>query len=572
MMQLQCSSNAVHNALFCHEILVEILAYLSPGWFPWLRSDRDSDSRKSEIREDIKTRRALQRTLASCARTCQAFSEPALAELWRVLDHYILLLRFLPWRRSRNGVFDGMIELEPEIDDRAWSRFRWYARLVCEMNGSVYPDDIGVHRNTWTLLASRLQGEPFLPCLRRLQMPVDVLKDTMPFLFSLSPTVRVLTFEFDHPWYSTRVLGYGLSVSDDTEFLHTFLHLISGSAGDPLNASMCRLLEGDTEEVMQHLRSCARLDVLQRLDLRKARYTIDRSAVSALSRLGSLHTLRIGLSAQDPPTTPLFTGFASLRNLSLGYLPITVLSEILTTGSLRASSLRSIEFDTSTKARNHAIPISEFQHHLSSIRATLPDELESVRLKLTYHSNTGPPPPLSDLFAPFLSLGSLKLFEVFFRSKCVLRVADEDLRALASAWPDLEVLYIRTWDSMRPPRGFSTTRPPTVATLAEFARGCPRLHKVTFPGLDVAALAEEDGAPHSHFEVEAHQGVRFLDVGALVGDNGLSAQDVASVLDRLFPCHEEYSRVGGEHHRTKSWFAVQDAMREIRAARIAITV
>ena len=227
-----------------------------------------------------------------------------------------------------------MQDLEPEIDDRAWSRFRWYARLVCEMNTSVYPDDVGVHPNTWILLAIRLKGEPFLPSLRRLHMPVDVFKDTIPLLFSLSPTIRVFTFEFDHPWY-TRVLGHGLSASDDTDFLYSFLHLISESSGDPPNASIGHLLEGEAEEVKEHIRSCARLSLLEQLDLsiNKTRYTIDYSAIRALSRLSSLHTLAltIGLPAQGSPMTPLFAGFAGLANLSLGYLPITALSEILTT-------------------------------------------------------------------------------------------------------------------------------------------------------------------------------------------------------------------------------------------------
>ena len=265
-----------------------------------------------------------------------------------------------------------MQDLEPEIDDRAWSRFRWYARLVCEMNTSVYPDDVGVHPNTWILLATRLQGEAFLPSLRRLHMPVDVFKDTIPLLFSLSPTIRVFTFEFDHPWY-TRVLGHGLSASDDTDFLYSFLRLISESSGDPLNASIGHLLEGEAEEVKEHIRSCARPSVLEQLDLsiNKTRYTVDYSAIRSLSRHSSLHTLAltIGLPAQDSPMTPLFAGFARLVNLSLGYLPVTALNEILTTSpSLWTSSLRSVDLETGTRARDRtlpAIPISEFQHQLS---------------------------------------------------------------------------------------------------------------------------------------------------------------------------------------------------------------
>ena len=97
--------SSTHTALFCHDILVEILACLSPGWFPWIRSD--SDSHKSEIEEDFKARKVLRAALASCARMCRAFSDPALAELWRILDHHVLLLCLLRRKRGINGVFDS---------------------------------------------------------------------------------------------------------------------------------------------------------------------------------------------------------------------------------------------------------------------------------------------------------------------------------------------------------------------------------------------------------------------------------------------------------------------------------
>ena len=60
------------------------------------------------------------------------------------------------------------------------------------MRGHVYLDRIVVHGNSWNLLVSRLQGEPLLPSLFRLQMPANV-EDILPFLFPLSPTVRTFS-------------------------------------------------------------------------------------------------------------------------------------------------------------------------------------------------------------------------------------------------------------------------------------------------------------------------------------------------------------------------------------------
>ncbi|KAI1788310.1 hypothetical protein LXA43DRAFT_950174 [Ganoderma leucocontextum] len=544
-----------HSVLFCQEILLEILAYLSPGWFPWDYSDRDRYPS-----QDLKHRRLLQQTLASCARTCRAFSDLALAELWRVLDHHVLLLKLLPWRTNDDGLFDEVLHLEPEIDDQAWSRFRWYARLVREMKGYVYTDQIDVHRNTWTLLASRLQGEPLLPSLRRLQIPANV-EDIVPFLFFLSPTVRAFTLEFE--------LGSRVAVQD-WSFIHPFLALISEPSGHPLDPSVCRLLsrQGNAEEVMQHLRTCARLGMLEELDLSKIMYNIDSSALAALSRLPSLHTLNTGLWVQDPLVIPLFTvtSFASLRNLELRLLRLPKLSDILTTSGLRTSLLRTIHLESvaSTADDIHApITILEVQHHLSLIRAALPDELESFRLWLTCSTRTEPPLPLSTLFGPFLSLGRLEKFEVSFRRGYVPHVADEDLRALVAVWPHLEVLYIWVWEIRVPT--FSAARPPTVAGLVELVRGFPRLRRVTLPALDVSALPEVSTHPR-----DGHNRVRFLDVSALVGDEEVAVEEVARILDRLFPHREEYSRAGAGTPQAKSWFAVQDAMREIQAARIGL--
>ena len=93
--------------LFCQEILLEIFAYLSPGWFQW--SFCDHYLRSPDMEKALKPRRLLQGTLAACARTCHAFSDLALAELWRVLDHHVFLLKVLPWRLSDDSLFDEVL-------------------------------------------------------------------------------------------------------------------------------------------------------------------------------------------------------------------------------------------------------------------------------------------------------------------------------------------------------------------------------------------------------------------------------------------------------------------------------
>ena len=96
----------VHRVLFCEEILVEVLDYLSPGDFRWDHWQRFSYT--SDYQEGTRARRALQRTLASCAQACRAFSDLALTRLWRVLDNPVFLLKFLPWNTG-DDLFDEIL-------------------------------------------------------------------------------------------------------------------------------------------------------------------------------------------------------------------------------------------------------------------------------------------------------------------------------------------------------------------------------------------------------------------------------------------------------------------------------
>ena len=99
---------------------------------------------------------------------------------------------------------------------------------------------------------------------------------------------------------------------------------------------------------------------------------------------------------------------------------------------------------------------------------------------------------------------------------------------------------------------------PSVAGLIELAKGCPRLREVVLPSLDVSTLPKMSALPS-----EGHKEVRFLYVGAKVKDDGVAVEDVAEVLDQLFPYLDGHSRKwSGE-----SWAKVQDATREIQAAR-----
>ena len=421
---------------------------------------------------------------------------------------------------------------------------------------------IRVHHTTWTLLASRLQGEPLLPTLRRLQVPVNV-DDIVPFLFSMSPTVRRFTLEFDRA---------SSSIAESRLFVHPFLTLISDPPGHPLDYLVCLELglRVASEEVVQHVRNCTRFSMLKDLDLTQIPEEVDirHRSIAALSRLPSLHTLNIRLSLQNPSptaTSPFsFAGFTHLRGLKLPPLPLPTLSLILAASGLRTCPVRSLAIECTVRHTDDILAPNVGPPYLAAIRAGLPDALESLSVTVMCRARDEPPIPLSTFFAPFLSLSQLKSFGVAFRWGYVPHVADGDLCALAGAWPHLEALSVWVWE-MRAPE-FSGAHPPTVAGLVELAGGCPRLREVTLPALDVSVLPEISTLPR-----EGYPRVWFLDVSALVCDEGAVVDDVAWILDALFPSLTEYSRAGAAGRlQGKSWREVQDTMRAIQAARRGI--
>ena len=414
------------------------------------------------------------------------------------------------------------------------------------------------------------------------------LNDVMPSLFLLSPSILSLTFEISpfSSWFDIEALqSNGFAFEDDQAFFDSFLHLISWHPGHPLDPSMYCVLQSAGQEVVRHLRTCTRLSMLDELDLSKFdRHqfkNLDSSTISPLSRLPSLRTLtlspRLPPRGIPPPMAPWFTGFKSLSHLSLGYLPIDRLCDVLTISAFRASrSLRPIDLTSTlylTGDPPSPIPVRELGLHLSLIRAALPDALDSFKLRFSINSRsmTEPPPPVSELLAPFLSLTRLKTFDIFLRCGLDAQpdVTDKDLHALSEAFPHLEVL--RLW--MFGP--FSGTAPPpkapTATGLARLARRCPRLCRVSIPQFDVSVLSRRDGTLHPDFGSEGYKEMRFLDVCCLVGDDGVAVRDVARVLsDRLFPCHDNtlpYDLLPGLELGTPGWSAawlrVRDAMREI---------
>ena len=101
--------NTAQRVLLCRDILAEIFEQMSPDWLEIGLCDPDAARRQ---------RKAWRRTLASCARVCHGFRDPALDVLWRVLDDVDVVFDLLPSLQRtgplhRSIIVRAMLSLRP---------------------------------------------------------------------------------------------------------------------------------------------------------------------------------------------------------------------------------------------------------------------------------------------------------------------------------------------------------------------------------------------------------------------------------------------------------------------------
>ena len=410
------------------------------------------------------------------------------------------------------------------------------------------------------MLSRRLEGEPLLPFLQRVRVPVQ-MDDLASFIFLLSPSIRLLAFD---SLYEEE--DEDPEIQDARSFHRSFFHIISTERPEDLFVYHMLDRESYPAAVSQYLLSHGRLIRLEELDFYKSLRFVDGPTLAALSQLPALRKLRAWGHPHKPShhyVTPTSVPFANLLHLELNHPSLQAISQLLASCSLRqASRLRTVDLATSTgyhESSSDEFSIAAVQRNLAAIRAALPDELHSFSLELDYTTLRGPSCTLSELFSSYLSLRDLRKFDItFVMMEYPPHLPDADARAFAAAWPELEEFNVSAWSMQSPVR--TNARLLTVQGLAELAAGCPKLRDIRIPALDVSVLPEESALPP-----EGHRQVRHFDARMLVRDKGVKLEEVASLLDRLFPELEEYYFFGVGS--SQSWFEAHTLMRGIRAAR-----
>ncbi|KAH7929962.1 hypothetical protein BV22DRAFT_93909 [Leucogyrophana mollusca] len=376
---------------------------------------------------------ALKKTLALLARTCRTFTDPALDVLYCELESLRPLIKCLPrdlWREDA-----GFLSFQGSMSTESWDIFMGYSRRVRSLH----------HR-------------------RDLDKSSQLLEMALFNAFSSPPTLLLFP--------NLRKLN---AWSVDAGFIRLCLSpgLVSFSLGGfgrceqivPSLAALCPQLQRvelgvpgaplayDTLVKWAHLKhlSCGE---------------ITTEAFNYLARLPSLKTLDFWLPSAAPTVVGGQYAFASLHALRIRsntFSPSALFLPSMS-GPLRKFSLHLV----ANKAAPSPDAIREVFESLSS-GCTL-DTLLQVRLDLNW--NGDPPLPgvstlTLDIFKPLFSLRNLRTLSII--SGCTFSLDDDDLECMALAWPQLEVLDLRTV------RGWGEHPRVTLEGLPRLLRHCPSL-------------------------------------------------------------------------------------------------
>ncbi|OCH92363.1 hypothetical protein OBBRIDRAFT_886301, partial [Obba rivulosa] len=386
--------------------------------------------------------------MARAARTCKAFSKPALDILWREMDD----LR--PWLRLISNVECVNIAGYPsekyfmfsnKIRPSEWTRFKTYSRRIQRLSYTYR--SYRLDENLLTTLAKRNGGEPLLPALQELAWlraaPYDV--DTSLNLIPSCLCKFELSFSIEY-------------VDDSTEeqlasCFDTFLRELSAKAPKlqkvradfPKESEVYRRWERDRGEARTVLISTQTLEMLSQL--------------SNLTDLDLSTGIRRSLEA-SPFNFPYLSRLRFCGPLAAAERLIRV----LLVPALIEVELIGTEGEEDEYTRTLFLTCSQFGATLQRIelKLSMTDDLSTTRSVL-------------DVITPLLKLHDLRSVDLdfpFWR----LTLCDEDVRAIGEAWPQLEQLRID--GSMR--------NSPSIDSLVCIATLCPMLTILTLPSIDPA--------------------------------------------------------------------------------------
>ncbi|KIK93225.1 hypothetical protein PAXRUDRAFT_527071 [Paxillus rubicundulus Ve08.2h10] len=372
---------------------------------------------------DIICQFAAPGTLANFARTCQAFKELSLDELWKHLDTLVPLVSLLP--ASLWGELGGkMILLQPPSLDH-WRLIQKYSSRVTV-----------IRRNTNYARAvdQLLLVAPYSPPPSCMFPKLKVILSSM-VLQERTPILRWMT--------GASLTRLELVVHDVHETTHAFVSSLGTLCP---NLTTVLLVCGFTAEMGSMVGTMSRA-ICQWNHLVRATFNVlDASAYKHISQLRSLTTLKLCLSDGAP---------SRLQEVELGPAPFPALIDLTITVD-----------DTSVFA-------AWLCHlRLSPVNLTC-NSLESIYLD-DFHSRYGWTTVRLDETYPLLAFTRLR--SVAFHELCTISMDDHALEEFAAGLPLLEVLHLsRCISSVRGEK----VAMPTLKGLFQLVKICPLLTELS---------------------------------------------------------------------------------------------
>ncbi|TRM57957.1 hypothetical protein BD626DRAFT_411351 [Schizophyllum amplum] len=437
--------------------------------------------------------------LSAAARTCQAWKDPALDQLWRVLPSISPVLALLPQLKYEGKQYT--LTQHPNSTD--FARLTAYAHRVRRISiysspvlppalhavfDSLFPGISGLRLTggAGDVDLTRFAGRT----LRTLELDTSrspALHGALARLPTLCPALAAL-----------RVRGPVSEESDTSLRLQSDLRALSLKLGASLRPAAVTAL--------------VRLPRLETLELHAERLNADALPLPAPGLLPALRWLRLRAHAAT------LVAFLAL-------VPRDTLTDLLL----------DIE-DTS-------LPASTAKHVCAAIAHAGQRSLHSVTLEW-HHDGEGE--LNAHALRPLAALESLK--HLVLDTRCVPDLADEEVRRLVKGWPGLEWLELGSAPVAEREERVKWGCKGTVGVLGVLARACPRLNVLMVPvdaGKEVEGLEEMEG------------GVRALERLTLLSPTVFNSAVMAERLQALFPL---LKGVDGMPEHEELWVGVRDAM------------
>ena len=494
--------------------------------------------------------------LLAAAKTCKAFVEPALNQLWRVLPSLLPLLLLLPSAQVNNNHYVShtlfsclscrltSIKFVDRLPLRKWERFDLHAPRV----RTLYMEKLNIVISPHVYLRIRsMRDAPLLPGLKEIYIPDNA--------FDLSSAL-LLASQSD-----LNLVQLNNSATSDRQFFIPFLYLLSINSPNLVHLTLCGTSNTSLDLV-------PRFTSLQSLDLRFSGTHLDSQLLQDLGNLDNLLdlTLDTGPSTETPtqqqPDLPPSTNhpiFKKLRKLHILGTPRTiscVLNEMnvlvnLTTIIIHETTDQSGPDTEGAWKRCFAI--------ISAFPAI--EDIEITQLPASWRSHYA----LSiSCFFPLLKLVNVTSFVV---NNSTLSGSDDDFRFLACAFPKLKKF-------VEPCASYSEGR--TLARLLYFSQANQDLREMKVSiasniGNNLKAINAINTPGHPLTQNQQHP-LRKLCIASQFGNfSSPSLPDmiqIAQFLDLIFPNLSTLEAYGSCTSEASTWTQIQHIRVALQAARI----